>query len=69
MTTDRPRIPCGATVQRGPRAGMTCTNSATAVVVAPIERGMPVCGHHAREWLPWAIARIAYWNVREQAWL
>jgi len=65
------RIPltCGDTVLTGPRAGSVCGRTATAVVTARIAVGMLVCGLHAKSWMPHALARLAYWNRKEQAWL
>ena len=57
---------CQQIILRGRKAGQKCQNAASMIIVGD---GTRTCGVHARAWLPRALARIAYWNPRERAWL
>lgn len=61
------RLYCKTRILSGPNAGKECGRTATCMIVVA-STGEPCCGTHARAYLPAALARLAYWNVKERSW-
>jgi hypothetical protein len=62
------RLYCRSVVRTGPRSGELCSRIASSIVTAMFGYGTPVCGFHSKAYTKDGVARIAYWDPKNEGW-